>query len=533
MSKGKLLKERQYLFIGIFVVLALLLVFIINLIYQTDNISEDKSLAGEQFEEWNFVIINDTHSKDFELFDAYYQAIANQNPKMVIHLGDLGWNQNGNRIYWGDYRYQPLKGMIDIQYRRLGMDDSLPFTEIHIAPGNHDVKKVRTIDKDTPQRHNIYTLLPGDHDIACEGRYPYWGNAGEEFSTHFTPSVGEQGYENIQKKDGFEPFNRDIVDSRYCDDDDFSSVYQFERGGIRFVLFGYDINDNMGVERKFDELRNVVCNYDGNAPTILLNHDGHRDVATMVKLDCPSKVNVMFNGHTHYEKKEMYGEIPLFSEIGILFTSSGADVGKDDTMLVVNVKKNKVTFTRWRNLNRSTLQPQSKEVIFELKGSFSSYENPHLVASEIALREPHNLISMPTGSIAEFIRKLRAEEVNARLSYYDSGRWNIISEDSVPDLPPGVGIYAGLGDDNILVEVMGKRENFDFANAAKGWNLIGISDFESAKEFLERINTGEYNVSIISDYRQKGFKNLVYVGGQFFGEDFSIDSSRAYFVFIK
>lgn len=528
--KIKNLSKRKVFLIG-FLFFALLLSFAI--IYISKNrLSEKESEATEEFKEWNFVIINDTHKIDNNYWDKLFTALSKENPSLIIHLGDLGWNQNNNGITWGDYRYQLEKGFIDQQYRNLMSDKSVPFTEIHFIPGNHDIKKERTINPDSPYRENVYSLLPNTYDNFCKRTHAYWGNENEEYSKHFSKSIKDLGYENVDKKTDFEPFNWDVLSKSFCSKDSFSSVYSFERGGIRFVIYGYDISDNLYVESKFNELKKEVCESDSNLPVIILTHSGSEDLKTMEKLACPNKIVVGFAGHTHYYEKDLYNGIPLFSEIGILNTNNAADKGKDDTVIIARVKKNKIIFERWTNFNPQTSTPEKKENFFEVSGNFENYKNPYLTKNRYNFKKGAQLVNIPYLRADYLDAELKKTGIKYSIAFFDSGKWQIYSSNKLEEILGGQGFLVTTEND-ISIDLYGDVQEFSHDYLKKGWNLIGVKKQNSAKAFLEQESKDNLKIEIISEYKSSGFRNLIFKNGSFFGEDFVLDDKKSYFIFVR
>lgn len=529
--------KTKIILMVIFLISSFLLSFYL---VQNKNISEQKSDATENFTPWTFVIINDTHAKDQHFFDSYFQMIANENPNLILHLGDAGWNQHLNKI--SDYRYQPLKGIIDLQYRQLGMDKSIPFTEIHFVPGNHDVQKISerpyTLNGvDTYE--NIFTLLDGTRNDICHGTHTYWGESNDNFNIHFGENYKSINHETALKKTGYKAFNQDIINSQYCSEKEMSSVYSIERGGIRFVIFGWDITNNIEVPHKFNELKSEVCGYTGNLPTVLLNHDGHRDVNIVQALNCSDKFVAMFSGHTHFDKKEVVDGVPLFTETGLpydgleseeeirkaIIPTNGEALDIRSTMIVGYVKKNEVVFERWIDINKEKLEPTSKELFFTIKGNFTSYKNPYFTINKISIKKGGNLINLPNYSLEQLIN-----DKDLIVSSLDSGQWIFLSNKSNLEIPKGTGVYIKSKTDK-EISLIGNFSNFDTSTAKKGWNLIGITEYKTAKDFINSSENSD--IATICDLKNNKFSCFLKRNNGFTGNDFKLDSQKAYLILKK
>ncbi|MBD3329710.1 hypothetical protein GF357_04420 [Candidatus Dojkabacteria bacterium] len=522
------------------------------------------------FDDWNFVIFSDTQTPDTTVFDTLFQDMTQYDPKLAIHVGDLGWGDNGNSVIWGDFRYPPLKNFLDLQYKNYPNQTNFATpVEIHLAPGNHDIRDLNT---DYRMREEYIT------DLCLDGHY-YWGETNENPSDHHEESTASL---DPNLAGGFIAFNGDInSDPAYCESEATNRKYSIERGNIQFLLldwtFSESIDDGISAPH-IDWIKNKVCNQpDPDVITLVFVHrnatsenkdaddiTGFSDLTFLSnQLDCDHNVKAMFSGHSHVFNYLVNDGIHLVKGSGM-----AVGIHSDDysDYFVGEVEDDKLTISRIKLADNST-DPFSAEKLFSIPGNFDNYESPQadIFKTDVQISVPgfKNYTSFPIKDTAinasDIVNELEDENVEVKyLATFQDGSWKsykqqgedeYIGEDFQIIHGQGYLIYSQATDSNTITLNSTPIHTPAKIKLQNGWNLVALqtptgsaffdnwesttADSLTAYSVLDLLQEEGIAADAIFRFQNSRFSGVIYEGTEKFGANFNIENNDAYFIRVE
>ncbi len=488
-----------------------------------------KAFASNQTPLLKFAIINDTHSKDEQMWDNFFNLLKSQNPDIIFHVGDVGWSQNASsKITYSDYRYQPLRGLIQMQ-------QSNPNLQIHVATGNHDVTKTTT---------NSYTILNGITEPACNGNHFYWGEFDGDNATHHQATEASL---NPNKKTGFPIFNAYIQKNQFCTTPYDKQSYSFQASNINFVILGWDLFRTTGrVEEDKQWLKNNICN-NNNSKTIIFTHHNTYQMLTNLSAEissCQNNVALIIIGHDHFFILNKDGGIDVLMLIGGMRYRTDAYENMYSDFGIGTVYEDKIEITRssWYEIDTSDLKT---EKIFTIPGNFTQYSiptdnNDNAVTYDYNLQIGYNFISLPSGDIksASDLANKVGDSFKA-IASYDNKQWKIyIKRDNNFvgdnfDIDENKG-YILLTNKSAQITVEG---SLNYASTPTqlntGWHLLSshtLSKLANKEDPYAQDITQANTIAFMDNNRYviatKDNDTLI-------GENFQIENAKSYFIFVK
>ena len=460
------------------------------------------------------------------------------NPEISFLLGDFGWNQwDGiSRCKWGDYRYNSLKGTLDL-LNNPNLD--YPAEVIPII-GNHDVARA------TEDGDKKYRLLPGLREGICLGEQRYWGNSGEPLNVHFSES---SGYNNFSVKKDFDIFTPLITDKNICKDKSNDFSFQFSQGGIQFIILGHDFTTEFDNSSKQNWLTDRACRSgkenSNDKTSIVFLHDGtYKNRVVELLSSCDHNVKGIFAGHTHiFENYEREG-IKLVNMYGIF---------EDEADYInVEVYGDYLVFNRYLrdekdgNFNKSEL--------FRIPGEFSNYISPYendyegnigdIIRVKISINEGFNFIGRPFDNeitAKDFINELGIENGFSSLVIYRNNSFSTYTKEDFDRGELGFNLKKGEG---VILKATRQKESEisghpvqikSFSDSlGKGWNLISYhSDNDKASDLIEAYKSKELEVIGVASYNRNNFDIFIMTGSSTYGKDYDISSGKSYWIRIK
>lgn len=528
------------------------------------------SLHAKAFDDWNFAIISDTQTSQTNVYNVLFQDISKFDPKMTIHVGDLGWGDNGNEVYWGDYRYPPLKNILDLQYKNY-TDQSNFHTpvEIHLATGNHDVRDLYT---DYRMREEYINDL-------CLGKHYYWGDTNEDTSTHHEESTESL---NPDLATGFLPFNGDInSDPSYCQPEAQDRKYSITRGNIKFLILDWTYSesiDNGIYAPHIDWIKNEVCNQPNPDEITLIfvhrnakseNKDkddikGFSDLTFLVKkLDCDHNVKATFSGHSHVFNYLIYENVHLVKGSGMAMGIHDDDYSD---YFLGEVTSDELKISRVKLADNSST-PSSPETLFTIAGNFDNYVSPQadVLKSDVEITLPgyKDYTSFPVRddemTASDIVDELSDQDVQVNyLATFQEGAWksyklqdedDYIGQDFDINSGQGYLIYTNATDSNSITVNSAPIYTPSEITLSNGWNLVALqtpigSPFDdnwesttsntlTAYSFLDILQAEGVDADAIFRFQNSRFSGVVYEGTDKFGANFDIENNEAYFIRVK
>jgi len=325
-----------------------------------------QSQASPSFIPWNFAVISDSHNLDQNINQTVFSQIQSQNPDILFHVGDLGFNQYISKI--GDYRYYPLKGILDILYRgQFPQPPSNP-AEVHVALGNHDVA-----NQPRPKK-----ILESTYKNICLGQQAYWDPVDQDPCYHHSQPQSDPVWQS-----GYLSFNPEIIKNNFCQDNSTNYNYTFSRGNIRFILLGHIYTDNRQAQK--DWFVSQVCQPNDSSVSIAFIHE-LEDFADefLTSLTCPHNLKLVIGGHVHLYSYRLVNNIPALTMAGMAVSgqpdSCTPHLYPENDYLIFNVNQTYLSLNRiiWPN---GQAYPNSAVNILTIPGSFSSYSYPGAVTT--------------------------------------------------------------------------------------------------------------------------------------------------------
>jgi len=533
---------------------------------------------------WTFLIIGDTQAKpNFTSFDHMFPEMVSEQPDMMIHVGDLTWS---------DYKTQPLKGILDVQYWKINqfnVDDpkAVP-VEIHITPGNHD----------NGTGGSLYSRYVRD---ICFG---------EHLATWDPRSYDDRK---------FHPFNT-VVSSLpdYCNISPTTSsdrFYEFERGNIRFLIL-----DMKWSEAQRNWFSQKVCEPNDASVTLAFFHDcdyiypthpEKRKIFLDLVKQCPNNnLKAVFTGHghdfqhfidpetgLHMVETQGFWRVPQKCDDGpVEFRREDGLIKKIDCkfndFLISKVYPDRITFSyrRWyvdegkvdsyyevlwpypngkqladladKGVGRVTQPVQ----FLEIPGNFSEYfpsesdipddsvepDTPEIspepeesTTYELNIERGLSLIGIPVElddiKASDFINQLQTQ-ANVDVDYlasYQNSQWHMYQKTAnntfVGDdfqLKPGEG-YLLYAKNSGKMTITGTTPILESSRFQDGWNLVSFKRSMSVKEKISHLRRLGVNVRSIF-YRSAGrYKGMIFpASGEEFGYPFDIMPGQGYFIFV-
>lgn len=494
-----------------------------------NNTQDTRTDASANEPLWNFVIISDTHSRDRDAYEKFFAKVKSYNPKIVLHGGDVGWSQNDYSIHWGDYRYHPMKGTLELA------QDS----EVHFALGNHDVVKTENY---TGDNHEYY-MQESLYENFCEDKFRYWGGVNQDIPTHYTPNAGANNY---QYKNGLGPFNTEVLDNKFCEKKSTKFNYSFERAGIKFVIAGYNFTRNPNDQEETQWLRSEICNTPSDTTTIFMQHAGAESHKTVTRLGgCNNNLEAMFSGDVHDYKHQKIAGIDSVTLGGMLFDKdpNGYPHGKNADFISAEVYQDKIIFKRHayrEDTNR--FNPPTK--IFEIKGNFTDYDSPELENFNFQINKdikfigfPIKLYNVKASDVIE-IAKNAGIEVKSIARYGDSG-WEIITNRNGQitgddfSIQEGHAYYINTPSNfNLPLDGTTIADSPD-VEYRKGWNLISFpkaGSNKTAEDILNELKNDGVNATTVSTFSQGKYSSLIIEEGNEYGNNFAIKHDVGYWI---
>ncbi|MBN1618132.1 metallophosphoesterase [Candidatus Dojkabacteria bacterium] len=525
------------------------------------------SATTEQFTPWSFSIITDTHNTETQSYDTLFQQVAENDSKMLIHVGDITWAHKMGDVHVGDYRYQPTKGLLALQSKEyITQTDKDELMEIHVALGNHDVERV----EGTEYPNKKYVMLDSYENGICNGTFNYWGSEAESPRDHY--SANFETVELQTKTDFPAPFNPEIATNGFCTADSTDHTYSFVRGNINFIILGYNFFQNFpGNTEDMNWIRSEVCDSNKASASIMFIH--HRETSSsdgtlfpkyiIDELGCDSNLKAVFMGHGHKGGDEVYNGVQLWSMYGVSTENVGAP-GLYDEVIIATVSNDNIEFKRTLiDADNNFVENQQK--IFEVQGNFEDYKYPlsdddneetkidvsyELDPGSTFVSFPYDLDGRKAESIAEYITSSNG---NFRsIATYDNGRWISYEKKSNGefygnnfDLESNTGYIVNSTGADISMSV-NELEQSDAIHLNVGWNLISLGGSDStswdhsvfndgimAKELLDELNNNSIGAKSVMAYVDGRYKGLIYDNQTYYGNDFALDSKSSYFVLIR
>ncbi|MBN2136708.1 MAG: metallophosphoesterase [Sedimentisphaerales bacterium] len=307
---------------------------------------------------WSTAFVADTQSSEREYMLALFNKLQDEEPDMVIHLGDTHFE-------WSSaFTIRALSCLLRSKPGGL---------EFHLAPGNHDMRS--GLIKSHLRRAATEGLYRSDKGITFKG---------EEYALARVAAFVPNPVIPI--------WNSDIVDHPAWQPkmtarrlkkeapDVEGSRYVFKRGGIRFVVCDWNYSKNQA-----EWIREVITTPDDSSVTILLHH--YHKVSTLAKyfkgIEGKHNVKLVLSGHDHRYNYEVRDGITYITQSGIARSSRDCDT------FLLNVYNDHLRIDRYL-IPKKTAYPAilGPEPIWMCPGKFTEYKKPLTAASSQYVRDP-------------------------------------------------------------------------------------------------------------------------------------------------
>ncbi len=503
---------------------------------------EEIKMESDAFEKellWKFIYLSDTHSVDQSMYAILYKQLKQLNPEFIFHGGDLGWNQhNTSKYHRGDYRYQPLKGLIEMQQLN-------PDLQIHVASGNHDI--IKEYREDRSREHYI---VDGLEYPACRGDHFYWGEANEPVASHYALSDLSL---NPEVKSGFRPFNNIILDKDFCNINNPDSSYSFIAGNIKFVIIGWDkFRDLHESEKDRKWLIDNVCLKENSnfSKTIIIAHSLR--LTSEVLGNCNNNIALILQGHVHeYTRTHKDGFEQLVTR-GVLISGDNleSEYSKRSDFLLGSIYKDNIKIERY-HWGRSDLADLSVTPILTIQGDFIQLEdgqkdNYELEEFNYNLKRGFQIIGFPFNKeefkASELFNLIKEQggEVS-EIGTFSKGQMKVyryendsytgddffISENTAVSL---------INKNNYTLKIDSRSSEFNFNDLEEynsGWHLVSfpntvIDKYPNSEDILNELE--KFNVDSIYLYKDSKYNGVVRFDGNYLGRGFKLTPTEGYWI---
>ncbi len=541
-------KRLKKLVILISVFLGLVLLVSLLIFNNEENNIDPRSNANEPEVLYTFAVFTDSHSKDQEMYSKFFELLEATKPDILFHTGDVGWDQHrSSKIPYGDYRYQPLKGLIEMQ-------QNIDNLEIHIATGNHDVVKVYDENDLRSMR-----LVDGIMKPACEGRHYYWGDYPEDAYIHHELSDLSL---NPEIKEGFTVFNKYILEEPFCKPPYVQQSYSFVEGNVKFVVLGWDLfRDDIKLDADVNWVQDNVCGTTDVDSTIVMSHDyfnGTRiDKFLLTVAECENNVDLIFQGHSHQFSKSEDRGFNIMTLGGVMRDRISEDEerrgwnphGEHTSDFVLGeVYENKIDFTRyvWYKVDASDLRIYK---VYTIEGNFLPREESSPIVQEVSwiynLNKGENIISLPSennvNKVSDLVEYADKNDIsinkvtsfrNSQFKVYEKKDQEFVGEDFSLDYNYSYFVNVVEGGELVLEGNEVEQDISFLKDLSSGWYLIsfvGYNGYDS-KEFIQEFRGKGIKIESLYYLDSSGYKGVVFNDGVFYGNSFKINENEGYWV---
>jgi hypothetical protein len=288
----------------------------------------------------------------------------------MIHLGDYTFAERGDSLI--NKVILRKRGMAEDKY-------GLPI-EFHGVNGNHG---------------SGYNKAMNDlsRNIICLGRFeeqvnPLMINGRANYGVPQTNEPLNPVVQNLYSycvPEGY--YDPDNIQLTFPKESKFFQQYSFIRGGIKFIITGYDVIQNQ--ERR-EWVKSEICKPENSSVTIIYTHnppawhyqDGYDSNSIRFwnqlidNLDCENNFKVIVGGHVHRFDKLEHSGVTYITVSGMFYgeIAPGHDLWQKGLPLsdywIASVSKNKVDFRRYVWDGNSFVD---NGVILTIPGEFSNY----------------------------------------------------------------------------------------------------------------------------------------------------------------
>ncbi len=529
-KKGKLLIIISLI---ITVLTATTIIYYSNISEQIDQSVDSEAAVG--FEPWYFVLVGDTQGSDPWLYDQKMnELITPYYPRMMLHVGDL-------QLPWRDHEH--IYGLITKQRVTTEEKYGVPW-EVHVAPGNHDIRGGKLKD-------NVRKALCYGESMLYEGKY---GCDPLGKPDYYCPDVPYQvEYKRIGE------LNPEVSNIRgLCNNDqgEYTDFYSFHRANMKIVIgtWGTWREENL---RSW--LKSEVCSPESSETTIIMAHEPYGEVdgpyikSFIDELDCDHNLKLILSGHGHNFRMNDYKGIKMLEVSGSFYGATiypGLEGGAAD-FWIGKVTKGKIEFFRYLWDGEKFGQPM---LIFSIPGNFTNYHHPDELTAfdrtyEYSLQTGINFVSIPPSEAetAQDFAEFTGDGFKG-LAKYENGAWQaymntesgVIGENFRISQTPGY----------LLIMLNRKKLTLDTTvqikdgpiNSAQGWQLL---NYDTVLKLAE-IDPEEDNTSVtasqmvavervgaISVLENNRYKTVLKKGEAVFGENYNLKHEKSYFIFFR
>ena len=333
----------------------------------------------------------------------------------------------------------------------------------------------------------------------------------------------------------------------------FNQQYSFERGGIRFVITGYDVTTN---KERGEWLREELCKKHNSSTTIVLTHDPpfHSSSAPQFwnglidTLDCDHRVSAVLGGHVHTYYLTEYKNVRYMTVSGMFFGEifPGHPLWNDEDPVplsdhwIVNVYQNRLDFVRylWNGAGFS-----SEGVQMSILGNFFDYIHPEdkSFSQELDLSAGYNFISFLGDSsmiVSEFVEIINEnEKVFVSIAYFEEGKWKSYKINGGEFVGENFPIKSNKGyllkvnqPVQISIDVHPSEIDVDEQGLEKGWSLFSIRNNTDVKDYLDNDCSRNDSCDAVCTYENYRFKCFLKEGNTYYGNNFLLEEGKSYFV---
>ncbi len=550
MRRNKPSKTGQLILLSIILSITICAIFLLYYTQTTDEIEQPVDTHAQyDFEPWTFSVLGDTQSHNEHFYDALSNDIAPHSPRMMLHLGDYTFSKKANSLI--NKVIFRLRGDTELKY-------GFPM-EFHGANGNHGSGYNKAMNDLTRNlicygiisEYENPTIINGIENYGIPGQYEALNPEVKKLYSYCTP-------------DSY--FDMNSIKLSFPSESKFHQQYTFERGGIRFIITGYDVIQN---SERHTWVKEQVCTQTDSAITMILTHDppshhyqdGYNSKSIRFwnnfidNLGCENNLKVIFGGHVHRfdhlnhngvqylnVSGMFYGDIhpghPLWSEIVEL---------SDHWIVTVHPEKIDITRYVWNGVSFGTIQP-----ITSIPGEFKQYSHPQdfeTVELTYNIEKGANLIGMPmrvddlkASSLNEQISSQQGKQLDT-IAKFTNGSWHIYrpanaQESSINDfaIEEGDSIFV-ISESSFPISMEGDLVT-PKDKPRKGWNLIsptydGERENYHASDVISDYGKKEINVITVTTLRDGIYHSYMSRGEDTYGQNFEIKPTTGLWILVE
>ncbi|MBN1619058.1 metallophosphoesterase [Candidatus Dojkabacteria bacterium] len=536
------MKRTKYQYQNI-ILIGLIVILVSSIFAFTKNQNESfdpRNQAAYEMTPWNFTIVGDTQSSTQEFYQSMTNLMIQDNPYMLIHVGDMNYQMNANR--------QPLKMIVDLR-TATEQQHGTPL-EYHAAMGNHD---------DT----NYKNWREWYKDLICFGKVPYHEGLG-----YCEDSLDPSCQMTWQEVGPLNPYVQQAP--MYCvsnPTDIILQQYSFVKGNIRFIMLQMPYYSQS--QERIDWAIAEACKENEQSATLIFTHNGDFAVQKQFidSLDsCPNhNVKAIITGHTHIYRQETYKNVEIISVSGSFYGQLDMQSATQNSdYWNAHVQADKIVLSRilW---NGSSFN--APEVKLEIPGTFTNFfetgnpdENPdeQTQTMSYSIAKGNQIISFPLKQSELVVSQLYSQmggKPNSIVSY-EGGYW--YSYKIVNGTPFATQDFSINQKNGYFIQ---SKEQFEYQHEGttdfnksdckfnKGWNLVSYrclvesanlewnddlsNNQQLASEIFDGLHENNINIKILSDLDQDRYRSLIYDQNQYYGNDFNTYDPKGYFVLIE